>query len=90
MERRLDPHKLYLTCDRCTYARSSAIILCDFCQSLRIPVMACENATSYHKVEPYSYAEFESMDQDDRYRMIYISAAAVIGTGLRCAMQQSD
>lgn len=36
--------------------------------------MACENAISNHKVEPYSYAKFESIDQDDRYRMMYISA----------------
>mgnify|MGYP000380719367 CR=1 FL=1 len=36
--------------------------------------MACENAISNHKVESYSYAKFESIDQDDRYRMMYISA----------------
>lgn len=70
----LDESGSMCSCDRCTYARASAIILYDFCQSLRIPVMVYGHSTSYHKVELYSYAEFESIDQDDRYRMIDISA----------------
>lgn len=36
--------------------------------------MVYGHSTSYHKVELYSYAEFESIDQDDRYRMMDISA----------------
>ena len=70
----LDESGSMCSCDRCTYARASAIILFDFCQSLRIPIMVYGHSTSYHKVELYSYAEFESIDQDDRYRMMDISA----------------
>ena len=62
------------SCDRCTYARASAIILYDFCQSLDIPVMVYGHSTGYDTVELYSYAEFESFDHDDKYRMMDISA----------------
>lgn len=60
--------------DRCTYARASAIILYDFCQSLDIPVMVYGHSTGYDTVELYSYAEFEGFDQDDKYRMMDIGA----------------
>lgn len=58
------------SCDRCTYARASAIILYDFCQSLGIPVMVYGHSTSYKGVEMYSYAEFDGFDNDDKYRMM--------------------
>ena len=60
--------------DRCTYARASAIILYDFCKSLEIPVMVYGHSTSGSSVALYSYAEFDSIDNDDRYRMMDISA----------------
>lgn len=63
--------------DRCTYARASAIILYDFCQSLEIPVMVYGHSTGYsngNTVELYSYAEFDSIDRDDKYRMMDIAA----------------
>lgn len=64
--------------DRCTYARASAIILYDFCRSLDIPVMVYGHSTGYSRsgdtVELYSYAEFDSIDQDDKYRMMDIAA----------------
>ncbi len=63
---------------RCTYARAAAIILYDFCQSLDIPVMIYGHTTGYHNgsdtVELFSYAEFEGFDNDDKYRLIDISA----------------
>lgn len=62
------------SCDRCTYARASAIILYDFCQSLGIPVMVYGHSTSYKGVEMYSYAEFDGFDNDDKYRMMDIGA----------------
>lgn len=67
------------SCDRCTYARATAIILYDFCRALGIPVMIYGHSTGYdssHRdiVDLYSYAEFESIDQDDQYRMMDISA----------------
>lgn len=64
--------------DRCTYARASAVILYDFCHSLDIPVMVYGHSTDWpsgtSSVELFSYAEFESYDQDDKYRMMDISA----------------
>ena len=75
----LDESGSMCSCDRCTYARAAAIILYDFCQRLDIPVMVYGHSTGYTSgmgstVELYSYAEFESFDNDDRYRLIDISA----------------
>ena len=74
----LDESGSMCSCDRCTYARASAIILYDFCQSLDIPVMVYGHSTGYtdagNTVELYSYAEFESYDRDDKYRLMDISA----------------
>lgn len=60
--------------DRCTYARATAIILYDFCQSLNIPITVYGHSTDYETVELYSYAEFENIDRDDKYRMMDIGA----------------
>lgn len=74
----LDESGSMSSCDRCTYARASAIILYDFCRSLQIPVMVYGHSTGYSRsgdtVELYSYAEFESIDHDDKYRMMDIAA----------------
>lgn len=58
---------------RATYARASAIILYDFCASLGIPVMVYGHSTG-GGVNLFSYAEFEAIDGQDRYRMMDISA----------------
>lgn len=65
--------------DRATYARAAAIILYDFCQSLDIPVTVYGHTTSYDSqynstVDLYSYAEFDSIDKNDKYRLMDISA----------------
>lgn len=60
-------------CDRATYARATAIILYDFCQALGIPIMVYGHSTG-SGVDLYSYAEFDAIDRDDRYRMMDISA----------------
>ncbi len=75
----LDESGSMCSCDRCTYARATAIILYDFCRGLDIPVMIYGHSTEYNphhgnEVDLYSYAEFESIDQDDQYRMMDISA----------------
>lgn len=75
----LDESGSMSSCDRCTYARATAIILYDFCRGLDIPVMIYGHSTGYDSsnrdtVDLYSYAEFESIDQDDQYRMMDISA----------------
>ncbi|NBJ90175.1 cobaltochelatase CobT-related protein [Acutalibacter sp. 1XD8-36] len=64
--------------DRCTYARAAAIILHDFCDALEIPVMVYGHSTGSSSrgptVELYSYAEFDAFDQDDRFRLMDVSA----------------
>ena len=74
----LDESGSMCSCDRCTYARAAAIILYDFCESLGIPVMVYGHSTGYYdghgSVELYSYAEFDGFDQDDKYRLMDISA----------------
>lgn len=60
--------------DRATYARASAIILYDFCQALRVPVMVYGHSTGGSGVELYSYSEFDAIDREDKYRLVDISA----------------
>jgi cobalamin biosynthesis protein CobT len=63
--------------ERATYARATAIILYDFCRSLGIPVMVYGHTTGFsggHSIDLYSYAEFDDIDGDDKYRMMDISA----------------
>lgn len=86
----LDESGSMCSCDRCTYARASAIILYDFCRSLRIPVMVYGHSTGCRDVELYSYAEFESIDQNDKYRMVDIAARSSNrdGAALRFVAEQ--
>ena len=61
--------------DRSTYARAAAIILYDFCQNLNIPIMVYGHSTGWGSgVDLYSYAEFDSIDRDDKYRLMDIAA----------------
>ena len=62
--------------DRITYARMTAIVLYDFCQSLQIPVTIYGHTTPDGEagVALYSYAEFDSLDTSDRYRLMDMSA----------------
>lgn len=69
----LDESGSMCSCDRATYARATAIILYDFCHALGIPIMVYGHSTS-SGVDLYSYAEFDAIDQNDRYRMMDISA----------------
>lgn len=69
----LDESGSMCSCDRATYARATAIILYDFCQALGIPIMVYGHSTG-SGVDLYSYAEFDAIDQNDRYRMMDISA----------------
>ena len=87
----LDESGSMSSADRATYARASAIILYDFCQSLDIPVMVYGHSTGYGEtVELYSYAEFESFDRDDKYRLMDIDARASNrdGAALRFVAEQ--
>ncbi len=69
----LDESGSMRSCDRVTYARATAIILYDFCHALGIPIMVYGHSTD-SGVDLYSYAEFDAIDRDDRYRMMDISA----------------
>ena len=70
----LDESGSMASCDRATYARASAIILYDFCQALRVPVMVYGHFTGGSGVELYSYSEFDAIDREDKYRLVDISA----------------
>ena len=71
----LDESGSMCSCDRATYARAAAIILYDFCQALQIPVMVYGHSTDCTAdVDLYSYSEFDSIDRNDKYRMMDISA----------------
>lgn len=70
----LDESGSMSSCDRATYARASAIILYDFCQALRVPVMVYGHSTGASGVEFYSYSEFDAIDREDKYRLVDISA----------------
>jgi len=59
--------------NRITYARSASIILHDFCRGLGIPV-AIYGHTELDDVELYAYAEFDSIDNKDQYRLMDMSA----------------
>lgn len=77
--------------DRSTYARAAAIILYDFCQSLNIPIMIYGHTTGYGAdVDLYSYAEFDAIDRDDKFRLMDISARGCNrdGAALRYVAEQ--
>lgn len=61
------------SCNRITYARSASIILHDFCKGLDIPV-AIYGHSEFDDVELYAYAEYDSIDNKDQYRLMDMSA----------------
>lgn len=61
------------SCQRITYARSASIILYDFCRSLDIPV-AIYGHTECDDVDLFPYAEFDSVDGNDKYRLMDMAA----------------
>lgn len=60
--------------DRITRARATAIVVQDFCEKLGIPIMITGHTASSSHVELFSYAEFDSVDRKDRYRLMDMSA----------------
>lgn len=59
--------------DRITKARSAALIIHDFCVALGIPI-AIYGHTEDYDVEIYSYAEYDSQDGKDAYRLMDMSS----------------
>ena len=63
------------SCDRITHARSASIILHDFCKGLDIPIAIYGHTEDYKDmVQLYAYAEFDSIDNKDQYRLMDMSA----------------
>lgn len=60
--------------DRITRARATAIVVQDFCEKLGIPIMIMGHTAWSSRVELFSYAEFDSVDRKDRYRLMDMSA----------------
>lgn len=60
--------------DRITRARAAAIVMQDFCEKLGIPIMIVGHTASSRHVDLYSYADFNSVDRQDRYRLMDMSA----------------
>ena len=60
--------------DRITRARATAIVVQDFCEKLGIPIMITGHTASDSHVELFSYADFDSVDKKDRYRLMDMSA----------------
>lgn len=61
--------------DRITYARATAIIIHDFCSALQIPLTVYGHSALYgSSVELYAYAEFDSVDGNDKYRLMDMSS----------------
>ena len=66
-------------CHRITSARATAIIIEDFCRGLGIPCCIYGHSADQHRncensVEIYSYVSFDSIDGNDKYRLMDISA----------------
>lgn len=60
--------------DRITRAREAAIIIYDFCRALNIPVVVYGHSSSGGEVDLYSYAEFDSVDGNDAFRIMDMSS----------------
>ena len=61
--------------DRITIARAASIVVYDFCKSLNIPILV-QGHTEQRGVEMFSYADFNSRDGMDCYRLMDLSARA--------------
>lgn len=61
--------------DRVTNARTAAIVMYDFCTSLGIPLAMYGHTEEYGPtVEIYNYTEFDSVDKNDRFRIMDMSS----------------
>jgi hypothetical protein len=60
--------------DRITRARATAIVVQDFCEKLGIPIMITGHTAWNSHVELFAYADFNSVDKKDRYRLMDLSA----------------
>ena len=61
-------------CDRATVTRAASIVLYDFCRGLNIPVAIHGHSTDHKDVQIYAHADFNSIDNNDKYRIMDITA----------------
>ena len=62
--------------ERIKMAQAMALIVYDFCKSLNIPVTVYGHDSDYRNVNLYSFAEFDSIDGNDKYRLMNIYAGS--------------
>ena len=76
--------------DRITRARATAIVVHDFCEKLGIPILITGRSASSAHVDLFSYADFDSVDRNDRYRLMDLSARCCNrdGAALRFAAEK--
>ena len=60
--------------DRTTIARAASIVIYDFCIALGIPIAIYGHTAHPKTVEMNAYAEFDSIDKKDKFRLMDISA----------------
>lgn len=61
--------------DRTTTARAASITLHDFCNALGFPIMVMGHTSSWgDEVDLFSYVDFDSVDNKDRYRIMDMSS----------------
>ncbi len=64
--------------NRCTYARTAALIINDFCEASKTPLCVyghtADTGAGSFSVEMFSYVEYEKVDNNDKYRLMDISA----------------
>lgn len=60
--------------NRITKALATAIVVQDFCERLGIPITIMGHTADDGHVDLYSYAEFDSVDRNDRYRLMDMNA----------------
>ena len=73
-------------------ARDTAFIVYDFCTALKIPVAIYGHTSTHNHVDIYSYAEFNSVDGKDKYRIMDMQARNCNrdGYALRFAVSQLE
>ncbi len=54
-------------------ARAAALVVYDFCVQLGIPILILGHTASGSRVDIYSYAEADRVDESDRYRLMELS-----------------
>lgn len=71
--------------ERIRMARLMAMVVYDFCRSMNIPITIYGHSCRKYHVSLYSYAEFDSIDGNDKYRLLHMYPEATNRDG--CAVR---